>query len=352
MSGMGSTPTYAIENFRLLKGPLIDVRSPNEFSNGHIPGAINLPLFSNDERKEIGITYKRVSRIKAIQLGLKYTGPKMHFLSKSLIKIQKEWEESYGKEFPSPKIRLYCWRGGMRSSSIAWLASLIDLKPHLLEGGYKSYRRWVLKQFDKPLPLKLLGGKTGTGKTEILIAMASQNAATIDLEGLAKHRGSSYGGLGQDNQPTNEHFENLLSEKIDNLLKNQPKEIWLEAESRLLGKCRIPNGTFNQMKDAPLVEIKRSQKERLDQLIKIYSPYGKEALKEATQRISKRLGPQRTKIALEAIDNAEWETACLEILNYYDRCYEYELSKLPSHNCIDISGLEPSMASKKLLKKV
>ena len=106
------------------------------------------------------------------------------------------------------------------------------------------------------------------------------------------------------------------------------------------------------MKESSIVEVTRSQKERLEQLIKTYSHYGKEALREATERISKRLGPQRTKTALKAIDNADWETACVEILNYYDRCYDYELAKSPSHKCVDISGLEPSKASKRLLKEI
>ncbi len=350
MSGMGETSKFTIEKFRHSEGPTIDVRSPGEFSKGHLPRAINLPLFSDCERKEIGITYKNSGRTEAIQLGLRYTGPKMEKLSQALKKIAQQKQEASENPSATP-IKIYCWRGGMRSSSMAWLADLIGLGPVLLEGGYKSYRRWVLQRFESRLPLILLGGRTGTGKTDLLKIMKEKHAGVIDLEGLANHRGSSFGGLGLQSQPTNEQFENLLAEELDCLSNNHFKEIWLEAESLLLGKCRIPHDLFKQMKSAPIVEIMRSEDERIVQLIKVYSPYGIKALQEATQRISKRLGPQRTSKAMDAIAKEDWGKACQEILDYYDRCYDYELSKSPSHLCIDISGLTTSAAARQILEK-
>ncbi len=346
MSGMGVTPTYSVKKFLESNGPLVDVRSPIEFIQGHLPGAINLPLFSNDQRKEIGTTFKIKGRGEAIQLGLRYIGPEMHSLANQLKKIARKGSQNDDDQSP---IKIYCWRGGMRSSSVAWLANLVDLNPLLLEGGYKSYRRWVLQLFEDKLPLKLLGGKTGTGKTDLLVAMASKSVAVIDLEGLANHRGSSFGALGLPEQPTSEQYENLLAKEISFFLSTGSKEIWLEAESSHLGKCRIPHTLLRQMKVAPVFEITRSENERVTNLVKVYSPYGIKKLTEATLRISRRLGPQRTKKALEAISKENWHDACIEIIDYYDRCYDHELSKAKNHKCVDISGLGPNAAAEKLL---
>ncbi len=348
MSGLGIQSIFPLNEFRRASGPLVDVRSPSEFSQGHFPGAINLPLFSDEERKEVGKTYKRIGREKAILLGLRYTGPKIEKLANSLIKISKEGYVGSNKKL-NPSIRLYCWRGGMRSSSLAWLAELADLNPILLEGGYKSYRRWVLAQFEKEFLLRVVGGRTGSGKTELLIALAEKKEAVIDLEDLANHRGSSFGGLGLPNQPTSEQFENLLAEELHGLLNKQPKPIWIEDESANLGLCRIPHSLFVQIKKAPVFEITRSENERIENLVKVYGQYEKKLLEESTERISRRLGPQRTKKAKEEIAKGNLANACKEIISYYDRCYDHQLENATTRICIDVSGLNPSNAADKLL---
>ncbi len=348
MSGMGIQPNYPIEKFRNLKGPLLDLRSPKEYKQGHWPGSINVPLFSDKEREEIGTLYKHQGRYKSILLGLKLITPKLTDLQRSLINIKKEYA---AKNHENAFIRLYCWRGGMRSSSVAWLANILDLKPALLFGGYKSYRKWALKQFEKRWSVHLIGGKTGSGKTELLLSLAKKGVSIIDLEGLANHRGSSFGSLGLPIQPSNEQYENLIAEELEKFNNNSVDAIWLEDESSNLGRCRVPQAFFKQMKEAPLIETIRSKEERISRLVEVYGDQDGQDLKEATLRITRRLGPQRTAKALEAISQKEWRNACNAILDYYDRCYEHQLSKVKNKGHIDLSGLSPDQAAQMLVDK-
>jgi tRNA 2-selenouridine synthase len=229
---------------------------------------------------------------------------------------------------PAAPLRLHCWRGGMRSESVAWLAQGLDLAVVVLKGGYKAYRHWVLDLFEQPWPLRLLGGRTGSGKTELLLELQARGVAVIDLEGLANHRGSSFGGLGQAEQPSSEHFENLLATALWPL--RQAETIWLEDESAQVGRCRIPGGLWRQMQGAPLLAVQRPLEARLDHLVSLYGNQGQAGLAEATQRIARRLGPQRTALALEAIAQENWHGACRQILDYYDRCYDHGLQGRPA----------------------
>ena len=345
---MSEKPTnsgYPVTDFRNLTSPIIDVRSPIEYSQGHLPGAINIPLFTDSERESIGKIYKKESRLKAIFNGLKVTLPNTTKFLKIIIKTTKKQQE--GKK----SLRIYCWRGGMRSNAFAWLARTIGIKTYLLKGGYKSYRKWVLNQFSCDLPIRLVGGKTGTRKTDLLNFINNENIYVIDLERIANHRGSSFGSLGMERQPTTQQFENMLAESVQEFHESNYNEIWLEAESSNLGKCRIPNSLYTQMKKAPVIEIIKNKNERVDYLVKIYSQNSQNELKDAVYRISKRLGPQRTKEALLAIEKEEWSKACIALLDYYDRCYEYELKKTKNINSIDISGLSLKASLIKILNE-
>ena len=310
-----------LEKFRSFKGPLIDVRSPSEYYKGHLPNSINIPLFDNDERSIIGTIYKKEGRKKAVIEGLKFFEKKMELLLDNLFMSI----DSY-KTIPNKNneffIRIYCSRGGMRSQSIAWLLEKYKLNPITLKGGYKIYRRWVLDSFSKKLNIVVIGGKTGTGKTRLLSLLEKYKYQTIDLEGFACHRGSTFGGLGMKEQPSNEKFENKIAEKLNSFKCSN--NIYVEAESANIGKCKIPHEFFNQMKNSSRIEILRSESNRIDELIKTYSVFNKEELQESVLRIKKRLGPQRTKIALESINNEKWDLVCRSVLDYYDKCYEYE----------------------------
>ena len=348
---LAGPPPQGVEAFLAAAGPLIDLRSPAEFAQGHIPGATNLPLFDNDERAEIGTLYKQQGRQAAVLHGLALVGPRMVSLGTALLAALAEnrtASSATAQPHNAPCLRLHCWRGGMRSGSVAWLAGQLDLPVLLLGGGYKAYRHWVLELFERPWPLRLLGGRTGCGKTDLLLALRQRGVAVLDLEGRAHHRGSSFGALGLPPQPSSEHYENLLAADLASL--QGADEIWLEAESSQVGRCRIPAGLWRQMKEAPALEIQRPLQQRVSQLVAIYGMQDPAGLAEATQRIAKRLGPQRTALALEAIAAADWASACRQMLHYYDRCYDHDLS---SHavQAVDLGELAPTEAAGLLLEQ-
>ena len=345
---MSEKPTnsfYPVTDFRNLTSPIIDVRSPSEYLQGHWPGAINIPLFSDRQREAIGKSYKKESRLKAIFKGVQVTLPN----TKKLLEIILQTTTK--KEAGNKSLRIYCWRGGMRSSAFAWLARTIGIKTYLLKGGYKNYRKWVLNKFETDLPIRLIGGKTGTRKTDLLNYINHEKIYVIDLEGIANHRGSSFGSLGMERQPSSQQFENILAESLDKFHESNAIEIWLEAESSNLGKCRIPNNLYTQMKKAPILEIIKTKKERVKNLVRVYSQSSQNELKEAVNRISKRLGPQRTEEAIASIEKKEWSKACKAMLDYYDRCYEYELKKSNNINSIDLSGLDLKSSSIRILNE-
>lgn len=345
MSEKPTNSSYPVTDFRNLASPIVDVRSPSEFCQGHWPGAINIPLFSDIEREVIGKSYKKESRLKAILNGLKATLPN----TRKLLKII--FQTAIKNEGVTKSLRIYCWRGGMRSNAFAWLARTIGIKTYILKGGYKSYRKWVLYQFEADLPIRLLGGKTGTRKTDLLNYINKENIYVIDLEGIANHRGSSFGSLGMEKQPSTQQFENILAESLCNFHKSNANEIWVEAESSNLGKCRIPNKLYSNMKKAPVLEIIKTKHERVKTLVDVYSQNSQKDLKDAVNRISKRLGPQRTKEALISIEKKEWSKACEAMLDYYDKCYEHELKKAKNINSINLSGLNLESSLNKILNE-
>jgi tRNA 2-selenouridine synthase len=331
-----------VEEFLESHGPVVDVRSPGEFHQGHIPGATNLPLLSDEDRAAVGTTYRQQGRQPAISLGLRLVGPRLESLGVQLQRALTGWEQA-------AVLRIHCWRGGLRSSSMAWLAGVLGLPVLLLDGGYKRYRHWALEQFEKPWPLTVLAGRTGTGKTDLLLAMAAAGIAVVDLEALAHHRGSSFGGLGLPPQPTCEHYENRLALALWNLRGSTV--IWIEAESAQVGRCRIPAGLWRQMGAASAVEISRPLGERLERLVAVYGQQGGELLHQATERIARRLGPQRTGAALAAIAREDWSAACLEMLDYYDRCYDHEVSRREARGLVklDLEGLSDDEAARRLV---
>jgi len=288
--------------------PVIDVRSPLEFEDGHIPRAINIPLFDNEERKVVGTLYKQQGRDRAVLEGLELIGPK---LSEKVKLLQKQIE---GK-----KILIHCWRGGLRSNNMAWLFNTAGFDVTLLEGGYKAYRRYIRERWAEKRKYKILGGKTGSGKSKILDILKNKGCQVLDLEGIALHKGSAFGNLDLDEQPTNEQFENNL---YDTWSKLNPNEvIWVEDESRGIGKVSLPEVLFDYVRAYPVYFIDVPKEYRIKHLVDEYAVFSAESLIAGINRISKRLGGLNTKLATEAIYQKDFGTAADILLGYYDKAY-------------------------------
>ena len=303
---------YTFISNSLFKGNIIDVRSPAEFEQGHIPGAVNIPLFSNEERAIVGTIYKQIGRQQAVVKGLEIVGPNLANIVKKAQTVAN-----------NNTIYVYCWRGGMRSGFVAMLLKMYGLNVYVLKGGYKAFRNYALQSFNTPQPVLILGGKTGSGKTLILKKLKQNQQQVIDLEGLAHHKGSAFGALGEAPQPTQEQFENELALQLLNI--NPALPLWLEDESRLIGKKVIPNDLWEQMLVAKVVYINLPFAERLNYIVKGYGIFPKEQLEVSILKISKRLGLEQTKNAIIALNNNDVKTALEYCLHYYDKTYNHGL---------------------------
>ncbi len=301
--------------------PVIDVRSPSEFSAGHIPRAINIPLFNDEERAIVGTKYRKSGRIQAIFEGLRKAGPEMSSKLEKAIKVSGNSE-----------LLVHCWRGGMRSEAMAWLFSLGEIKTHILSGGYKAYRNYILAGLSEKRKVIVLGGMTGSGKTQILGNIIKKNWQAIDLEGLACHKGSAFGALGQPPQPSTEHFANMLFDEWKRTDRDQP--IWLEDESRNIGSVFMPEQFYNNMQEMPVVTLMMDVRTRMPRLMEEYSVYPPGELKDAIMRISKRLGGDNTRDAIKAVDDGDIAKAVEITLHYYDKTYMYGLQKKDSKKII------------------
>jgi tRNA 2-selenouridine synthase len=293
---------------------VLDVRTPAEYQQGHIPEAISFPLFQDDERTTIGTLYKQKGREKAILKSIEITGPKMFRFASQARKLTR-----------NNQLMLHCWRGGMRSSSMAWIIGLTGIITFTLKDGYKAYRNYVLDKFNDPLNLIVLGGKTGSGKTEILRVLRKKGEQIIDLEAIAHHKGSAFGALGEQCQNRNEQFENDLAWHIDKL--NPYKTTWIEDESRTLGINTLPAGLFNQIRSARLVYLDAEKSFRIKRLVVDYASFGTSELEECIGKISQRLGGLNTKNAIEALKNKDFKKVAETVLSYYDKTYNYGLGK-------------------------
>lgn len=294
--------------------PVIDVRSPLEFAAGHIPGAINIPLFDNEERAIVGTKYKKEGRKEAILEGIKLTGPSMHLKLEEGIKAAA-----------NGKLLVHCWRGGMRSEAMAWLFSLGDIETTVLNGGYKAYRHHLLETLAMKRNMIILGGMTGSSKTHILRYVRQTGRQVLDLEDLANHKGSAFGALGQPPQPTTEQFANNLFTEWSKLKAEEP--VWIEDESRNIGTVFLPESFYSNMQKAKTVVLLMEISTRMPRLMKEYSNYPPDQLKASVMKISRRLGGDNTRDALEAIDRGDMAKAIEISLAYYDKAYQYSLKR-------------------------
>lgn len=310
-----------IENFLELaeRGvPVADTRSPAEYTQGHLPGAINIPLFDNEERAEIGTIYKQEGKQAAVLRGLEIVGPRM-----------RSFAEQAGSLSIKGEIAVHCWRGGMRSGAMAWLFDMAGIEQvYVLNGGYKKFRQSVLQSFEQPFHKVLVSGKTGTGKTLILHKLEELGAQVIDLEKLAHHKGSAFGSIGEPPQPTNEHFENCLFMAMRRLDPEQL--IWIEDESRHIGQIKLPDAFFNEIRKGKTYFIEVPLEDRIRRLVNDYARSGDDLLAEAIHRIERKLGGLQAKFALEALDDKKYETvAAILLQHYYDKLYTNLIQRRP-----------------------
>lgn len=333
---------HPLSTFLETPGVVVDVRSPSEHQQGHIPNSINVPLFSDEERARLGYCYKHKGKQNAVALGYSLVTPRIP-------QLLNEMERQVGNALA----KIHCWRGGMRSSSFAELLRTQGWQATTLDGGYKRFRRWVLNCFYEPQQILILGGLTGSGKTRILQALAAQGEQIIDLEALAKHKGSAFGQLGNiPAQPSNEQWENELASKWTHLTPQ--RRVWIEDESRMIGHCKIPDHLFSAMQKAPRIIIERPIEERIETLVAEYTNADNKDLKEATLRIRKKLGGQRTTEILTLIDQKNYPQACQLLLSYYDRAYKKHpntspIIKINASQCNDTQWATQIIATAKEL---
>ena len=296
-------------------GLLLDVRSPSEFHRGHIPGAQSLPLFSDDERAEVGTLYKRRGPDQAMLRGLELVGPRMAGFVRQAKALSK----------PGQLLGINCMRGGKRSSSMAWLLRQAGFEVSVLEGGYKAYRQSVLKDFEASQVIIILSGRTGSAKTKVLHYLKTQGEQVIDLEGLAHHKGSAFGT--PPNQPhiTTELFQNRLHREW--MLLDRSAPLWLEDESKGLGHVQIPDALWAQMRSAQVLYLDIPVDPRVEFLVGDYEWDDPETLERCINKISKRLGDLSYRQCLEALRAGDMPGVAKICLSYYDRAYLYGLKK-------------------------
>ncbi len=314
---------------------IVDVRTPSEYGKGHIPGAVNIPLFSDDERAKVGTLYKKEGQRQAILEGLSSVGQRLRQLA--------EAGEVAARE---EQVFLYCWRGGMRSASISWIWGLLGLQTTKLQRGYKAYRNYIYQLFESPFDIRVIGGKTGSRKTDILKCMQEKGEQVIDLEALACHKGSAFGGIGESSPPMHEHFENLLGWELNLLDPN--RRVWVEDESRFIGSLMIPGKFWEQMGGAAIYYIECPRQERVNYLVGTYGNYDIGELAESIDKIKKKLGGARHKEMQEALRSGEFNRVCELSLDYYDRAYDYGLTlrKPPRFEKISVEELNvPEIAT-------
>jgi tRNA 2-selenouridine synthase len=302
--------------------PVFDVRSPSEYNHAHIPNAISLPLFTDEERKQVGTAYKKQSRQQAIKIGLDYFGLKMRGLVEQVEVILEKNALINGTSVPSlgggGGLMLYCWRGGMRSAAVAWLLDLYGFKVYTLIGGYKAYRTWALEQFNFSYTINIIAGFTGSGKTPLLQQLKNQHQHIINLEALANHKGSAFGYMG--NQPSQEMFENILAIELSTM-QHASAIIYIEDESQRIGNIKIPQALWLTMRKSNVLFIDIDFEERLTHILAEYGQLDKNVIADNIERIKKRLGGLEAKNAIQFALEGNIEACYRILLTYYDKWY-------------------------------
>jgi tRNA 2-selenouridine synthase len=305
-----------VEELKALDHPiLIDVRSEGEFAEATIPGSVNLPLFNNAERVEVGTIYTQATPSLARELGLRIVSPKLPDIIKKVEELSKN----------GPLV-LFCWRGGMRSKSLASVVDLMGIPIYRLLGGYKAYRSQVVDFFQKTLPFKIvvLRGNTGVGKTELLGQLRKEGYPAVDLEKLANNRGSVFGAMGLGDPPSQKKFEGLLYEELESL--SQHSYIIVECESKRIGRVTLPTNLYNAMQEGIQILQYDSMENRVQRLVKEYTsvPNALQEIGTALERLIKILGHIKIQELHTLLDEGCFDVFTERLLvEYYDKLYAY-----------------------------
>lgn len=295
---------------------IVDVRAPMEYAEDHISGAINLPVLNDGERELVGTIYKQESAFQARKIGAA-------LVSKN---IAAHLESHFARKSKDYSLLLYCWRGGQRSGSMATVLSSIGWTVHVVEGGYRTYRRHVIECIEASVAtasLVVLNGYTGAGKTLVLSEIAKQGGQVLDLEGLACHKGSVFGGDPENPQPQQKRFESLLYDFFSRFDPGQP--VFLEAESAKIGRLNLPNVLWQKMKSAPVVEIDSPRAARADYLTGDYREWlgDIDRVKATLDRLKGFHSHERLADWKGMAEKGEWNKLVFELLEeHYDRRYK------------------------------
>ncbi len=316
---------------------LIDVRTPKEYAQETIPGAINVPLFSNEEREIVGTAYKQQSVDEAKMLGVEAVSKRLPEMFKTLLEINKKHQH----------LVFFCARGGFRSGSIVAFLKSLKISALKLEGGYKSYRAYVLERLPevaKEVELIVLYGNTGTGKTQVLESLKAKGADVLDLEGCANHRGSTLGAVGLGDPNTQKMFESLL---YDELKDRKTNLVFTEGESKRIGRSVIPEYIFDKIRGGIHVEITASMDTRVENIVSDYVYDTDDDLIEALNYLRKRLGNEKIDSYIERVKKDDYASVARDLMiEYYDPMYEHN----PKNYVFQVENVDPEKTAEILMK--
>lgn len=297
----------------------VDMRSPSEYQSGHIPGAVNIPLFSDEERTVVGTTYKQISAEDAKQQGLTFVSSKLPAIVEQIRQLCQEGRKGV----------IYCWRGGMRSRSVVSILDIMGVNAFQLQGGYKAFRRHILDSltnFSLQPAVIVLCGSTGVGKTTLLTMLAARGIPVLDLEKLANHRGSAFGHVGLGRPMTAHKFDSALLAALREL--NHHPFIVVECESKRIGNVYLPDVLYQAMQYGPKVLLTARLDIRIDRLIAEYTDLvtdHQSVLAGSIESLRAKLGNKKTDRLLDDLSAGRIRDVVRVLLSdYYDPLYGYE----------------------------
>ena len=317
-------------------GVVLDVRAPGEYAAGHLPGAVSFPLFTDEERARVGTAYKQESKQEAVDLGLELVGPKL----RDMATRARALFEAQDTRTP---LLVHCWRGGMRSGSVDWLLRTAEVPVARCHGGYKACRAVLRDDVPSAPPVRGARGHDRHGQDRRDSRAGRPKERTLDLEGMARHFGSSFGNLDAHPQPSTEQFSNDLAWALRALDRDgHDGPVWVENESRSIGWVQMPEDFHKRLRSAPVLELERTEEDRIAHLLSMYGQADEEALVQAFERIRTKLGGQHANAAVAHVREGNLAEAARIALVYYDKTYRHGLDKREQMRAVQAFGLNPA----------